>query len=86
MTPAEKNALRERIADVLVDVEPWFDRRCKLTFVMRAPHLADGDLVVTADAIQDVIAALQRLNMYEPVKDPSLQAVVRVPTGTPEQP
>jgi len=59
--------LRDRIADVLADMEPMFDRRCRLTFVMRAPHLPDGDLIVTGDDIPAVIKALERLKGYEPV-------------------
>lgn len=62
--------LRARIADWLVDMEPMFDSRCKLTFVMRAPHLPDGDLIVTADNVDAVITALQRLRGYEEIKSP----------------
>lgn len=61
--------LRDQIADWLADLEPMFDRRCKLTFVMRAPHLADGDLIVTADDVPAVIKALERLHGYEPVEN-----------------
>jgi hypothetical protein len=67
MTAAEKVRLRDRIADRLVDMESMFDRRCKLTFVMRAPHLPDGDLIVTNDEVPLVITAVQRLAGYEPI-------------------
>jgi hypothetical protein len=70
MTAFDREALRDRIADWLVDMEPLFDRRCKLTFVMRAPHLPDGDLIVTADNIDAVIVALQRLRGYEEIRSP----------------
>ena len=45
----------------LVDLEPLLDKRCKLTFVMRAPHHADADMVVTTDDVGEVIAAMRRL-------------------------
>ncbi len=73
MTPFEKEQLRDQIADKLVDMESMFDRRCKLTFVMRSPHLPDGDVVVTSDDIGSIIAALQRLSTYEPVTHPAYQ-------------
>lgn len=77
MTPSEKEYLRSQVADLLIDYfEPLFDARCKLTFVMRAPHLPDGDLVVTSDSVEQVIAALQRLGTYE---------VVAASAGAPEQ-
>jgi hypothetical protein len=63
----EKERLRSVIAEVLHGMEPMFDARCKLTFVMRAPHLPDGDLVVTSDEIEAVIGALDRLRTYDPV-------------------
>jgi hypothetical protein len=75
MTSAEKEQLRDQIADRLVDMESMFDKRCKLTFVMRAPHLPDGDLIVTSDDVGSVIAALQRLATYEPVTHPAYQGV-----------
>lgn len=72
MNAAGKEELRDRIADWLVSKEKMFDPRCKLTFVMRAPHLPDGDLIVTADDINAVITALQRLRGYEEIKSPLL--------------
>jgi hypothetical protein len=67
MTPLEKERLRARVADQLVDMESMFDSRCKLTFVMRSPHLPDGDLIVTSDDVALVIKAVQRLAGYEPI-------------------
>jgi hypothetical protein len=67
MTHQEKQRLRDRIADRLADMESMFDPRCKLTFVMRAPHLQDGDVIVTGDDIPSVIKAIERLGTYEPV-------------------
>ena len=67
MTPYDKEQLRARVSDCLVDMESMFDRRCKLTFVMRAPHLPDGDLIVTNDDVASVIKAVQRLAGYEPI-------------------
>lgn len=68
MNATGKEELRAKIADWLVAKEKMFDPRCKLTFVMRAPHLPDGDLIVTADNIDLVITALQRLRGYEEIK------------------
>ena len=67
MTESERVQLRDRIADRLADMEPMFDSRCKLTFLMRSPHLPDGDLVVTNDEIEKVMTALKRLATYKPV-------------------
>lgn len=51
----------------LARLEPLFDERCLLTFVARAPHLPDGDMVVTQDDIDAVIASLtrQKARMFE---------------------
>lgn len=68
MTVEERARLRNTIADRLVEMERLFDPRCKLTFVMRSPHLPDGDVVVTADDIPAVVKALERLNTYEPIR------------------
>lgn len=68
MNDADKTRLRDRIADRLADMELMFDPRCKLTFVMRAPHLPDGDVIVTSDDIPSVIKAIERLGTYEAVK------------------
>lgn len=38
-----------------------FFKNPKITLVVRAPDLADGDLVMTADNLDDAIAAIQRL-------------------------
>ena len=79
----DKELLRSRVADKLVAMEKMFDPRCKLTFVMRAPHLADGDMIVTSDHIDSVITALQRLRGYEEIRDPALPART---TETPSAP
>ena len=73
MTPDQKEQLRSDVADRLVEMESMFDSRCKLTFVMRAPHLHDGDLIVTNDDIKKVRAALERLETYEPVVAPEAE-------------
>lgn len=70
MKAFDKELLRSQIADRLVAMEKMFDPRCKLTFVMRAPHLGDGDIVVTADDVDAVIRALERLRGYEAIRDP----------------
>jgi hypothetical protein len=62
VTSAEKERLRAKVADRLVEMEPMFDARCKLTFVMR------GDLVVTSDDVPSVIKALERLATYEEIR------------------
>lgn len=81
LSEAEKIALRNKIADRLVDMEAMFDPRCKLTFVMRAPHLGDGDLVVTGDDIDAVIAALTRLKIKPCV--PAAERIAREEGGLP---
>jgi len=68
MTNAEKEHLRSMVADRLVAMESMFDKRCKLSLVMRAPHLPDGDLLVTNDDTASLMAALKRLSGYEEVK------------------
>ena len=68
MTPLEKERLRSVVADKLVEMEPLFDARCRLTFIMRAPHLSDGDLVVTNDEMSALLTALNRLAGYQPIK------------------
>lgn len=73
MNAKDREQLRARVADRLVDMESMFDSRCKLTFLMRAPHLPDGDLVVTSDDVALAIAALQRLSGYEVVKSPDAE-------------
>lgn len=67
LTASEKQRLRAEIAARLGEMEPMFDPRCKLTFVMRSPHLPDGDVIVTSDSIPDVLRAIERLGTYEPV-------------------
>lgn len=58
---ATVSEVRDIVIAALVDLEPLFDKRCKLTFVMRAPHHADADMVVTTDDVGEVIAAMRRL-------------------------
>lgn len=70
MKKFDKELLRAEVADRLVEMEAMFDHRCKLTFVMRAPHLPDGDMIVTADDVDSVIRALQRLRGYEEIRSP----------------
>lgn len=38
----------------------------KVTLVVRSPDLDDGDLIMTADNLADVIAAVDRLRMRQP--------------------
>lgn len=80
MTPAQKERLRDAIADRLVDMESMFDSRCKLSFVMRSPHLPDGDVVVTNDNIEAVIGALQRLKTYTSIGGHMPENEIAVPT------
>lgn len=57
--------LKERLADIAVrHIEPLFDQRCKVTVLVRSPHLSDGDIVVSADDCESAIKALQRLATY----------------------
>jgi len=70
LTAAQKEDLRERIADRLVEMESMFDPRCKLSFVMRSPHLPDGDLIVTNDDPKLLIKAIERLSGYDVIAHP----------------
>ncbi len=67
MDTADKERLRRRIADHLVKMEPWFTPGYKLTFIARAPHLEDGDVLVTSDEPDAVARAVERLATYEPI-------------------
>lgn len=73
LTPGQRQALHDSIVARLDDLAPLFDQRCKLTFVMRSPHLPDGDVVVTSDDIDAVIAALERLKMKDPYEGSTQQ-------------
>jgi hypothetical protein len=72
MNAAEQEALRAYIADRLIALEALFDRRYKLTFFARAPHLADGDVVVTNDTLEAVITALMRLSLSPDIQAPGV--------------
>jgi hypothetical protein len=52
----------QRIAEALADLEPYFVPGVKLTFLARNPAVPDGlsDMVITNDAMDDVIAAMER--------------------------
>ena len=69
LTPRQQEQLRSEIADIIVEyLEPICDVRCRISVVIRGPHLPDGDLVVTNDDLDHVIAALQRLKTYPAIK------------------
>lgn len=57
----ERERLLGLIADALMELEPYFDARCFLTLLVRAPHRGDGDILVTRDSDEAIIAAIQRL-------------------------
>lgn len=41
-------------------LEPLFVPECRITLLVRAPHLPDGDLVLTRDDLDKAISALVR--------------------------
>lgn len=62
MNDLERERLRARVADIAVrHIEPLFDKRCRVTVLVRAPYLPDGDVVVSVDDCKAAIKALERL-------------------------
>lgn len=57
--------ISDEIADHLDAIKAFF-KAPKLTLIVRAPELADGDLVMTDDRIADAVAALERMRPKEP--------------------
>ena len=53
------------IADHMDAIASHF-KNPKVTLVVRAPDLGDGDLIMTADILADAIAAIDRLRMRAP--------------------
>ena len=45
----------------LSEMEKLFKPHCKLTLLMRNPQVADGDLLLTMDDLDEAIAAIERL-------------------------
>ena len=45
----------------LSEMEKLFKPHCKLTLLMRNPESKDGDLLLTRDDLDEVIAAIERL-------------------------
>ncbi len=52
--------LRERMGNKLAEIAEWFVNP-KITIVVRAPHLNDGDVVLTDDDVELAIAAIRKL-------------------------
>jgi len=49
----------------LQELEKLFKPHCKLTLLMRNPESDDGDMLLTRDEFDDIIAAIQRLRDKE---------------------
>ncbi len=62
MTVAETHA---EVAEHCAQVAKLFKPGAKVTILIRNPSQADGDMVVSDDAIDSAIAALERLKTKE---------------------
>jgi hypothetical protein len=56
------------IAEHCGEISDLFKPGCKVTILVRNPSLKDGDVLVSDDAIDAVVAALQRLKEKDEVK------------------
>lgn len=45
-------------------------KECKVTLVVRNPALADGDVVIGDDNLDDAIAAINRMRARKPIFQP----------------
>lgn len=59
LTPAQIRRIYDTIAPMLDEIRPLF-RKPKLTLIIRAPDLADGDIVLTDDDDVEAICASVR--------------------------
>ena len=62
LTPAERFAIQDRLADLCEEAKKSVKggEHYKATIILRAPHLPDGDVVVTEDPIQYIVDCLRR--------------------------
>lgn len=62
LTPQESADIREFIADCAEKAKTAVKggKQCKATVILRAPHLPDGDVIVTEDAPASILAAIRR--------------------------
>lgn len=51
----------EEVADALARLSRLFQPQCKLSFVMRNPHVEDGDMFVSDDDPEKVIEAIRKV-------------------------
>lgn len=62
LDPGEITAIRDEIAYILEGCKKLLKTgsQYKATCLLRAPHLPDGDVVVSEDSAPEIIAAIQR--------------------------
>lgn len=61
MTPADKQRLLERLADILVThVEPIFAPGVQVTLLVRMPGDIENEAIVTSDEYHEIRAAIER--------------------------
>jgi len=57
--------IKQKISNYLNKIEKLFAPYCKVTFLMRNPKEEDGDLLMTNDDLDKVIAAITQLQKQE---------------------
>lgn len=70
LTKAETMALYEKIVPHLEAIEKLF-KSPKVTLVVRADALPDGDIVLTQDDPEAIVASVQKLMARKPVIAPT---------------
>ncbi len=77
LTPEERaqrqKAAYQNISQHLNAIAEYF-KEPKLTLIVRAPNLADGDLVLTNDSLDDVLASITKMKDREQEKLVALPA------------
>lgn len=68
MTPAERLRIQDFVADCAEDAKRAVKGgdQYKATVLLRAPHLPDGDVLVTEDDPDAIIAAIERMKGRQP--------------------
>jgi hypothetical protein len=64
MTPDQRDKLYDTITPHLAAIAGLF-KNPKVTLVVRAPDLSDGDVVLTDDDLKSVIASLEKTWTYD---------------------
>lgn len=64
LTPQQRDDLYDEIVPFLEKIAKLF-KNPKITLVVRAPDLADGDVVITDDELEPVIASLRKTRILD---------------------